>query len=438
MTGTRLGDRIAAWRSKGTAPAQRLLPMPALPLTGDADRAEALLAQDSVWDAPDAMAFGWLDDLAALGDERTGRFAARMANDWVTTFGTGRDWTPEATGLRLLRWLAHARFLYPRGVPAHVMDTLPRQAAYLQKRWHGAPAGWPQMAALAGLSAAALVLERPELRPAFPAIPALPRRPDDLLQALILLLALRDTWPDAPVPPSIEQAVGALRMMRHTDGRLTGLAGGRDSDPVQLDAALVASRVRGPVPPQGMGLMRLSRSRSSVLVDVSGPDFAFELTAGRCPIVVATPHLRAGMQIAGTKQSRPGISVQRGAMDLVAGHDGWKGMLCTRSLTLTPDGHALTGSDRLEPRTRRPRPVDMFLFFPLHPDIAAEQEPDAVRLTLPNGDVWRFTADGARVDAAQHAIALPCHVPRFPARIDWTFAKSDATPLTIRDLPTGA
>ncbi|MDB6453953.1 heparinase II/III domain-containing protein [Falsirhodobacter sp. 20TX0035] len=436
MTGTRLGDRIAAWRSKNTVPAERLLPMPPLPLTGNPDRAEALLAQDTVWGAPDAMAFGWLDDLAALGDERTGRFAARMAGDWVTTFGTGRGWTPEATGLRLLRWLTHARFLYPRGVPAPVMDALCRQSAYLADRWQGAAPGWPRIAALAGLSAAALALERPGIRPALPPLPPLPRRPDDLLQALILLVALRDTWPEAALSV-IEDATGTLRMMRHADGRVTGLRSGADSDPVQLDAALVASRVRGPVPPQGMGLMRLMRGRSSVLMDVSAPDFAFELTAGRCPIVIAATNRRAGLQVLGAKAARPHITAQHGPTDLVAGHDGWKGMLCTRSLSLTPDGHGLTGSDRLEPRARRPRPVEMMLTFPLHPDIRAEQEPDALRLTLPDGTVWRFTADGARLHGG-HTIVLPHAVPRFPARIDWTFAKSDATPLTIRDLPTGA
>lgn len=431
MTRTgRLGDRIAAWRVRRARSADQLLALPPLPLTGDVDRAEALLAGRSVWDRPDGPAFGWLDDLAAIGDERAGRLAARMTGDWITTFGTGRGWTADVTGLRLLRWLAHARFLHPRGVPHEAMRAVAMQAAFLERRWQAA-VGWGRIAALAGLSAAALALDRPSLRPAPPPMPPLPRHPEELTEALILMVALRDTWPGLTLP-EVADAATTLRTLRHADGRLTRLVGGGGGDPHRVDAALTLSRVRGGPKPQAAGIARLVRGRSTVLLDLTAPG-AFEMTAGRHPIVVVAPDLR----IAGRTPRNVPAKVAMDPQTVLAGWAGaWPRLNHSRSLTLSPDGDRLTGRDDLATARRRARPADVVLRIPLHPAIVATSQGEDILLTLPGGARWRFAAQGAALDGQVITVTRPAL--RFPACIDWTFARADATPLPIRDLPPGA
>lgn len=430
-----LRDRLAIWRSRKAESAPHLHPLPPLPLTGDPDRAEAMIAADFL---PDGADFAWLNDLAALGDERAGRFAARKIAEWVAQ--DRPDWTAGTTGWRLLHWLAHARFLYPRGVPAETVAVIARQTAFLHRRWQGA-SGWDRIAALAGLSAGAHALERPALRPSVLALPPLPSGPDDLLRALVLLLSLRATWDDSALTPVMTQAVGALRTMRHADGRLTGLRGGAGGDPVRLDAALGAAGLRTPPAAQAMGLARLAHGRSTVIADLSRPALAFELTCGRVPLVVATPAGRAEPEV-DSRPPRP-VPVTDATLTpsaLSARHDGWlnRRLIHTRQLTLSPDGRSLTGSDLFDTRRRVRQPLRIDLHFPLHPGISAKAEQGHIALILPNGDAWIFTGTGAILAPHAHGIAISAAIDRFPARLDWTFSKSDATPLTIRDLPPGA
>lgn len=430
-----LRDRLAIWRSRKAEPALHLHPLPPLPLTGDPARAEAMIAAGFL---PDGADFGWMNDLAALGDERAGRFAALKIAEWVAQ---GRpDWTPGDTGWRLLHWLAHARFLYPRGVPAEVVAAIARQTDFLHRRWQGA-SGWDRIAALAGLSAGAHALERPALRPPTLALPPLPFDPESLVAALFLLLALRATWDDPALTPAITQAVGALRAMRHADGGLTRLRGGTGGDPVRLDATLGAAGIRTPPAAQAMGLARLVHGRSTVIVDLSRPALAFELTCGRVPLVIATPEGRAEPEIAG-QPPRP-VPVRGAAVSpstLSAHHDGWRDhrLTHTRQLSLSPDGRSLTGADLFDTRRRIRQPLRIDLHFPLHPDIETAADDGHIALHLPNGDVWIFTGTGANLAPHAHGIVISAAIDRFPARLDWTFAKSDATPLTIRDLPAGA
>lgn len=430
-----MADRLAIWRSRKAAPASQLWPLPPLPLAGASERAEGLLAADIL---PEGDRFDWLNDLAALGDERAGRFAAKRVAEWTGQRPSG--WTAEATGWRLLHWLSHARFLYPRGVPAEALASLSRQAEFLHQRWQ-APAGWGRIAALAGLSAAAFALERPALRPQALALPPLPPLPEDLLQALVLLLSLHATWPEAVPTDAIADAACALRAMRHADGHLTRLRGGAGGDPSQLDAALVLSNIRRAPPAQAMGMARLAHGRCTVIADLSRPALGFELTSGRIPIVIAAPDCLAEPEVAG-HPPRPArvTDIAVTANNLSARHTGWQKcrLIHSRSLTLSSDGRMLTGCDLFDTRRRMRAPLQIILHFPLHPDIRVTDDGPLFRLTLPNGEGWTFACPHTTITPHGHHIAASMTIDRFPARFDWTFAKSGATPLTIRDLPTGA
>ncbi|WP_164876016.1 hypothetical protein [Falsirhodobacter deserti] len=395
-------------------------------LTGDPVRAEALIAEGHPWQRADAWTFGWLDDLAELGDERSGRFAAGIIGDWVLHYGRGEGWTPESTGPRLLHWLAHARFIYPRGVPLPAMEALARQAEFLRLRWR-ATRGWARVAALAGLSAAAHALDRPALRPAGIVLPDLPRDPDGLVRALVLMLALRETWPNAPVHDGIASAVNALRAMRHADGRLTRLTGGSGGDPLQLDAALALAHIRQAPPPQAMGLSRLARGGSTVIAD---PD-RFELASRHGPIVTAGGILTANGASLPGKLSR--VSVTQAAITTL--HDGTFRIRLPREchLALSADGGTLHGTHILTPKRRRFRAPPLSIRFLLDPRITVQAAPDRILLTLPEGEQWAFTAPGAQIDTG--GIVLQPQIGEWPARFDWTFSRSGDTPARTRDLP---
>ena len=57
--------------------------------------------------------FGWLDDLAAVGDSRSRKIAQDWVQSWIDNFGkgVGPGWTPEITGRRLIRWIHHGVML---------------------------------------------------------------------------------------------------------------------------------------------------------------------------------------------------------------------------------------------------------------------------------------------------------------------------------------
>ena len=75
----------------------------------------------SLWDMPgqntgvaaEIHGGAWLDDLAAVGDERAQRKAQSWVLQWIARYGrgTGPGWTPGLTGHRLTRWINHGAFL---------------------------------------------------------------------------------------------------------------------------------------------------------------------------------------------------------------------------------------------------------------------------------------------------------------------------------------
>ncbi|MCF2871278.1 heparinase II/III family protein [Octadecabacter sp. G9-8] len=286
----------------------------------------------NLWDAAarvdtstnDAHGFAWLDDMAAVGDAKARATAQAWLAEWIIKYGHGRGagWTPDITGRRLIRWIAHGFFLL-RGADKSASEayfkSAAQQAIFLSRRWKSARPGLARFEALAGMIYAGLSLEGMEGRVA-PAIDMLTRdckvqigldggipsrNPEELLEILTLLswveTALRGAERD--VPETLTSAMGriapTLRALRHSDGGLARFHGGGRGLDGWLDQALAAvGTFEQPDRSLHMGYGRLSAGRTSVVVDVGAPPsgnyaaeahastLAMEITSGRRPLIV--------------------------------------------------------------------------------------------------------------------------------------------------------
>ncbi|WP_366926892.1 heparinase II/III family protein [Pseudogemmobacter hezensis] len=302
-----------------------------------------------IWDIPlpadtpgfaeEAQGFGWLDDLAALGNTAARRRAQLWTGEWIRRFGEGQKlglrsdqtaalgWSPALTGRRVLRWIHHADFLLTEQDPQArnaFFTALARQLGFLQRRAQSAAPGLPRFEALSGLICASLALEggSPQtLARLTPALAALARDCDtlidrsgaiatrnaeELLEVFTLLgwVARSLTEAEQPIPNQLSSAIDriapCLRALRHSDGGLARFHSSGTGAEGRLDQALAASKAL-PTPGHvtlAMGYARLSAGRSSVIVDVAAPPggdgaqtahastAAFELSSGRRPLIV--------------------------------------------------------------------------------------------------------------------------------------------------------
>ena len=343
---TRWMNRLHARASSFARPATGFVSQPEPRTIGSYARGRQLMAGNflfaghlveapgrSPWDIapPDAgfrdalHGFGWLDDLAAVGDAAARERAQAWLWDWIARYGDGRGpgWTPELAGRRMIRWIHHALFLLRGLDPAPAATfyrTLARQALFLGRRWHSADPGLPRFGALTGLLYAGLSLQGMD-RFTAPAMRALAREcraqvdaeggiptrnPEELLEVFTLL-----TWASAALSENdrtampdhlaaIERIAPTLRTLRHADGGLARFHGGGRGTEGLLDMALTASGTGGRRADEGlsMGYARLSAGRTSIIADAAAPPtgaasrdghastLAFELTSGRRPVVV--------------------------------------------------------------------------------------------------------------------------------------------------------
>ncbi len=342
---TRLMNRIHARFSARARSASGFVSSPEPRTTGAFARGRQLMAGNfmfaghlieapgaMIWDLdpPDATwldelhGFGWLDDLAAVGDLRARNMAQDWLWGWIARYGKGQGpgWTPELTGRRLSRWIHHAIFLLRVQKPdnaALFFRSLSQQAIFLGRRWQASPPGLPRFEALTGLIYAGLSLEGMEgqAAPAARALGAecrrqvdaqggLPtRNPEELLEVFTLLTWSRAALEEADMKPdpdhvsAIARIAPTLRALRHADGGLARFHGGGRGQEGQLDLALAMSGVKKR---QGdglsMGYARMSGGRTSLVVDAAPPPsgqasynahastLAFELTSGRRPLIV--------------------------------------------------------------------------------------------------------------------------------------------------------
>ena len=283
-----------------------------------------IAAPGTAWEQ-EIHGFGWLDDLAAVGDARARALAQWWVWGWLERYGEGRGdgWTPELVGRRIVRVTHHALFLL-RGLDAdrsaELFRGLAAQSLFLGRRWQASPPGLARIEAIIGLLYAALSYEgrSSQLEPAQKALElecagqvdgqgGIPtRNPEELLEVLTLLtwaqaaLETADRKPGAAHLAAIARIVPTLRSLRHADGGLARFHGGGRGMDGRLDQALAASGLRRKRPEGlAMGYARLAGGRTSLIVDAAPPPggaasadahastLAFELTSGRRPVVVS-------------------------------------------------------------------------------------------------------------------------------------------------------
>jgi uncharacterized heparinase superfamily protein len=282
------------------------------------------IARDNPTVSDEIQGFAWLDDLAAVGDDRARERAQAWVFDWIKRYGNGRSdgWTPGITGRRLIRWINHGFFLLrgqDKAAGTLFFQSLARQTLFLSKRWQVTAPGLRRFEALTGMIYAGLSLEGMEHHIPL-AVAALTedcqtqidahgaiktRNPEELLEVLSLLhwavQALTETGHSVPpaVTAAIERIVPTLRALRHADGGLARFHGGGQGLDGRLDAALAASRVRAtPDKRLHMGFARLTAGRTTLIADADVPPrgdasadghastLGFELTSGRRPLIV--------------------------------------------------------------------------------------------------------------------------------------------------------
>jgi len=97
-----------------------------------------------------------------------------------------------------------------------------------------------------------------------------------------------------------------------------------------------------------------------------------------------------------------------------------------RTLTLAPQGVALTGGDRLAPKAGLREAVNFAIRFHIHPDVRVSALPNGgILLKLPNGDGWRFRAQGGDA-AVEESVYLGGHTVRRAEQLVVTGIVKDA------------
>ncbi len=277
--------------------------------------------------------FGWLDDLAALGDSAARKLAQNALQDWITGFGQGRGlgvgpgWLPGLVGRRVMRWIGHSRFLLQGMEPAaqaRFLQSLALQVAFLEHIAAHAELGLPRIEAQLGRLYAALSLEDmatrlPDahvalLRAAQTLLGAdgtlASRNPEELLEIFAQLVLAAQALADQGQVPGpeflglLDKMARALRVLRHADGGLARFHGGGRGRSGALGTALAGLAQLGggtlqPAETMAMGYARLAAGRSTVLIDAAAPPqaqaaarahastLAFEMTSNRRPLIVS-------------------------------------------------------------------------------------------------------------------------------------------------------
>jgi uncharacterized heparinase superfamily protein len=499
-----------AWRGTAGAAADiALLPEPFLYGDGDTGRAlvggewlafghRVVLADGMIWNArlPDPRldvardTFVWLGDLAACGSRSARQTAQAWTLEWIRRFGRGRGsgWRPERAGHRMLWWLAQARFL-AQGLReedrARLWQSVAVHGRLLAQSWAEAPPAEGQVAALCGATLALALVGDPGVEGAAGDLAALAdslilpgggvasRAPESLAEIVIFLVWTARVLESVGLSArpahlhAIARAVPVLRALRLGDGRMPRFHGGGPGEPHRLDQALAELRLAARAKPKlPMGYARLAGGRLVAILDGAAPPMgpgeprgaastlAFELTAGRQPLVVnAGPgHLFGPAAAAASRATaahstveldgassarfcRPGAAARafgvwieggpshvsvRQAQDhtgqwLLATHDGYVetlGLLHERRLFVDARGIECRGEEiiyvtdgraqRVHDAAvrRRGGPIPIVARFHLHPDVAAATDPvrQIVEIMPPGLDTWIFRCAGGRVE----------------------------------------
>ena len=293
------------------------------------------------------------------------------------------------------------------------------------------------------------------------------RNPEELLEIFTLLvwvdqgITTAGLTPDRSLLTAIERIAPLIRTLRMGDGRLVEFHGGEASDADRIDNILQDGGVRGTSTLEDvMGYSRMSKGTSVLIADMAhAPEIddtydcalALEFSSNNFGLFKSTGagrNLSVGWQAAAkTAAAFSVVSIQpfsseasmrqrkqvasisddvevtltrserneRG-VDLLSGqHTGYKaefGLTYNRSLEMSSNGRALSGTDRLYCAHKKDEAVfDTAILhqvtqsipfvsrFRLGVDVDAELDlgGTAVSLKLPNDEVWVFKASGGKL-----------------------------------------
>ena len=268
--------------------------------------------------------FGWLDDLAALGDKHAKAKAQAWIISWIAGFGMGEGpgWSANLTGRRLIRWINNSSFLFnnlSKSQKDRICHSMALQVLLLAKSWRQAQPGWARFEALCGLVCASQSLAgmgfllAPSLRALVQECQTYidmegginSRNPEELLVIFSSLTWVKRTLditkmliPEV-LTATISRIAPVLRSLRHGDGTLVRFHGGGQGSEHVLDQALAISEVRPSVPlDEAMGFARLNAGSTSLVVDAVAPPTclgrfsahastgAFEMSVGRNRLIL--------------------------------------------------------------------------------------------------------------------------------------------------------
>lgn len=284
----------------------------------------------------------------------------------------------------------------------------------------------------------------------------------DLLPLKQCFLARALDTPDE-LNDAINRMMGMLRFLRLGDGslaRFNGMGASRSD----LTAAVLAHSDTDEMPElhaQDSGYCRLERGKVVLVVDIGAPPppaasinahagfLGFEMTADIEPVIVScgaprdeesdwaiasrstAAHSTLTISdvssskltkrrlrypshdvhvLAGPKTVRAEVREDNSDLLLRAMHDGYRdrfGFIHQRRLRLIANGTAVEGVDQLVcPPQSRPLTKDSDSFaihFHLHPRVSPRVIPEenAITLTLPDAQLWKFRAAGARIDVEE-------------------------------------
>lgn len=418
--------------------------------------------------------FGWLRHMHAADTAIARANARALVDDFITRKRERSEIArrPAVAARRLISFLSHSPLLL-EGADHVFYERFLRHVSRLADRLNlalaGAVEGSARLNCLIAVAFAAICLDGQDGRrrrlefmlsdeldhQILPDGGHLSRNPRLLIEFLLDLLPLRETFmargiePPRGVVMGIERMMPHLRLFRHGDGALA-LFNGMGTTPPDLMATLAAyddARARPIEQAIYSGYSRLSGERSVVVVD-AGPAprgaqsveahagcLSFEFSSGAQRIVVNCGTSRYGsneLRLAARStaahstvtlgdRSSAAFGLVLGEMRVVSGpadvrvarqdseegqewvgsHDGYRrglGAVHTRRLLLSRDGGTLTGEDEIA-LTGDHTALPAIARFHLHPSVKPSliREGQGAMLALPNGEVWSFEASGLPV-----------------------------------------
>jgi uncharacterized heparinase superfamily protein len=405
------------------------------------------------------LGFGWLRHLRAADTALTRANARALIDDWISNPSkrpAGRR--ADVLSRRVISLLSQAPLVlgdsdskfyrrYLRG--------LTRDIRWLRYAMPDIPDGVPRLQVLIALCYAALCLANQarhvrvaskklsdELqRQILPDGGHISRNPGALVELLIDLLPLRQTFAARNIPPpaallnAIDRMMPMMRFFRHGDGSIA-LFNGMSGTPSDIMATLLAYDDTRGTPMASMphtGFQRLDAGSTAVIMDTGQPPppsvsqeahagcLSFELSSGVSRLVIncgmpntgreswrafarntpahstLTYHETSSCQFvkfSAVKKFLQGAPIVSGPVNvesfretvangelLTTSHDGYVarfGVVHRRVLLISPDGSRLDGEDTISRAPRaRVRQTDYALRFHLHPSVKASRLSDA-------------------------------------------------------------